>query len=205
MNSDTKRRGSSIDWQMVRTRLQQIETTAEEMLNPSPDRAREIMDARARALAQVPASSRSRGSHLDVILFGLGRERYAIETCFVREVVRLTDFTPVPGTPDLIVGVTNLRGAVVAVVDLGRFFNVPRKGLTDLSRVIVLGTEKVEFGVLADEAYGQMDLAPEDILTSPDEVSGAGRASLRGVTREAIIIVDGAALLADERLFINQN
>jgi purine-binding chemotaxis protein CheW len=205
MSSDTKRRGSPIDWETVRTRLQRIEAAAEEMLNPSPDRAREIMDARARALAQVPVSSRPPGSHLEVVLFGLGRECYAIETRFVREVVRLTDFTPVPGAPDLIVGVTNLHGAIVAVVDLGRFFNVPRKGLTDLSRVIVLGTQDVEFGVLADEAYGQMALAIEDILTPPEEVSGAGRASLRGVTEEAIIVVDGAALLADERLFIDQN
>lgn len=202
MSGNIKRRSGTIDWQAVRARLKQAAVATEEALNPPPDRAKAIMDGRARALAQVPAPSRPPGAHLDVVLFGLGRERYAIETRFIREVVRLADFTPVPGTPDFVLGVTNLRGVVLAVVDLRRFFNITPKGLTDQSRVIVLGTERVEFGILADETHGQMDLATEEILDPPSEVSGIGRAYLRGVSREALIILDGTALLGDERLIV---
>ncbi|MEW5703567.1 MAG: chemotaxis protein CheW [Pseudomonadota bacterium] len=199
---NTKERTGSIDWQTVRAHVKRAEIALKEALNPSPERAKAIMDARARALSQVPAPARPPGVGVDVVLFGLGKECYAIEARFVREVVRFSDYAPVPGTPEFIVGVTNLRGVSLAVVDLRRFFNVPQKGVTDLSRIIVLGTTQVEFGILADEAHGQIELTVNDILPVPDEVSGIGRAYLRGVTGEALIILDGAALLGDQRLII---
>lgn len=202
MSTSTPRPSGPLDWSAIRARMERAEAAVQEALNPSPERARAIMDARARALSQVPAPARPPGARVDVVEFGLGKERYAIEARFVREIVRLTDYTPVPGTPEFIVGVTNLRGVVLAVVDLRRFFNVPPKGMTDLSRVIVLGTAQIEFGILADEAYGQIELAAGDILAPPGEVSGIGRAYLRGVTREALIVLDGAALLGDQRLIV---
>lgn len=203
MSEGTMRPRNPIDWEAARARLAQIEAAVEGALNPTPERAKDIMAARARALAQVPASARPAGACVDVILFSLGRERYGIETRFVREVVRLDSVTPVPGVPDFVVGITNLRGAVLAVFDLRRLFNVPNKGLTDLSRVIVLGTDRVEFGVLADEANGQADIAIDEILAQPDEAAGDGRPHLRGVTRQALIILDGAALLGDSRLVVD--
>lgn len=202
MSATKSRRRSPIDWDLARERLARARTATEEVLRPSPERARQIMDARARALARVPGEERPAGVRIDVVKFALASERYAVETRYVREVVRFVDFTPVPGTPDFVVGVTNLRGSVLAVIDLGRFFSVPRKGLTDLSRVVVLGEGRAEFGVLADEALGQAGLAAADILEPPGEVSGIGRAYLRGVTREAQIVLDGAALLRDQRLFV---
>lgn len=197
-----QKRGKPVDWVVVRERLARSEAATEEALRPPPERARQIMDERARVLARVPTEARHAGDWIEVITFALASERYALETRYVREVIRLIDFTPVPGTPDFVVGVTNLRGSVLPVVDLRQFFNVPRKGLTDLSRVIVLGTERVEFGVLADEAREQTDLAAADVLDPRGEVSGIGRAYLRGVTREALIVLDGAALLADPRLIV---
>ena len=64
------------------------------------------------------------------------------------------------------------------------------------------GLADVEFGILADEAYGQLELGAADILTPPGEVSGIGRSYLRGVTKEAVIMLNGAALIADEKFFI---
>jgi purine-binding chemotaxis protein CheW len=122
----------------------------------------------------------------------------------VREVVRFADFTPVPGTPEFIVGVANLRGTVIAIIDLHRFFNIPRKGVTDLSRVVVLGVDRVEFGILADLADGQTAIAAGDILAPPGKMAGIASTYVRGVTREALIILDGMALLADERLTVDQ-
>ena len=194
----------AFDWQAVRTRLDKADAALEEAFNPSPAHAKAIMDARARRLAPKQAAARLPVASLGVVLFGLGRERYAIETRFVREVVRFADFTPVPGTPDFIVGVTNLRGTVMTIVDLHRLFKIPRRGVTDLSRVIVLGVDRVEFGILADQASGQAEIAADDVLAAPGKMAGIAGSYLRGVTREALIILDGRALLADERLTIDQ-
>lgn len=194
----------AFDWKAVRARLDAADAAIEQAFNPSPASAKAIMDDRARRLAATPPSERSSAASLAVVLFGLGRERYAIETRFVREVVRFAAFTPVPGTPDFLVGVTSLRGMVMAIVDLHRFFKIPRRGVTDLSRVIVLGVERVEFGILADQADGQTEIAIDDILPPPGRLAGIASGHIRGVTREALIILDGAALLGDERLAVNQ-
>jgi purine-binding chemotaxis protein CheW len=204
MNADVKPAAAGIDWQAVRKRLDRADAAVEEAFNPSPAHAKAIMDARARRLAPMAEASRPPGANVGVVLFGLGRERYAIETRFVREVVRFADFTPVPGTPEFVVGVANLRGTVIAIVDLHQFFNIPRKGVTDLSRVIVLGIDRVEFGILADLADGQTEIAAADILPPPGKMAGIASSYVRGVTREALIILDGMALLADERLTVDQ-
>src|SRR5471032_258555 len=112
MNADVKPAAAGIDWQAVRKRLDRADAAVEEAFNPSPAHAKAIMDARARRLAPMPAASRPPDANVSVVLFGLGRERYAIEARFVREVVRFADFTPVPGTPEFVVGVANLRGMV---------------------------------------------------------------------------------------------
>lgn len=202
MNASMRQPGTPIDWAAIRASLKRAEVGLEEALNPSSERAKEIMDARARVLSQAPAPPRAPGAGLDLIEFGLNKERYTIEARFVREIVRFTEYTPVPGTPEFLIGVTNLRGVILAVVDLRRFFNVSQKGVTDLSRVIVLGTARPEFGILADEVLGQIELPMSDILPVQNDLEQIGRAYLKGVTKDAIIVLNGATLLSDDRLYV---
>ena len=84
MNADVKPAAAGIDWQAVRKRLDRADAAVEEAFNPSPAHAKAIMDARARRLAPMAEASRPPGANVGVVLFGLGRERYAIETRFVR-------------------------------------------------------------------------------------------------------------------------
>ena len=168
---------------------------------PSPERARAILDERARLLACAPAERRAPGEVLETLTFSLGREHYAVASIHVREVVRLVSFTPVPGAPDFVLGVMNLRGEILALADLRRFFGVPRQGLTDLARVIVLGGDHAELGILADETHELLALTIAEILEPPASVAGIDRGYLVGVTKEALIVLDVARLLADPRLF----
>jgi purine-binding chemotaxis protein CheW len=195
---------SAIDWQQVRSRLARAIAATEEALHLSPERARAVMDERARALARVSADSEQAAELVEVVVFTLANERYAIETRHVREVVRFTDFTRLPAAPEFLVGITNLRGHILAVIDLRKFFGVAVKGLTDLSRVIVLGGERPEFGVLADTTHEVTTLRADAVLEPPGSVAGVAREYLRGITQEALIVLDGAVLLADPRLFIDQ-
>jgi purine-binding chemotaxis protein CheW len=162
------------------------------------------MDARGRALARVQQADPDAGEVLEVATFALADEQYALETRFVSEVIRLADCTRVPGTPDFLLGVTNLRGEFLSVIDLRKIFDLPARELSDQSRVVVLGGERPEFGVLAESAHEVLTLRRDDLLEPPGSVTGIGRESLRGVTRDALIVLDGAALLQDARLFIDQ-
>jgi purine-binding chemotaxis protein CheW len=194
----------AIDWQQIRQRLAKATTATEEAAHLSPERARAVLAERARALARVSGRAVPSADLVHVATFALGNERYGIETRYVREVVRFTDYTPVPGTPDFLVGLTNLRGEVLAVIDLRKFLGVARQEVTDLARLIVLGDQHAEFGVLADAAHEVLPLRFDEIHEPPASVAGIGREYLRGVTPDALIVLDGAVLLRDGRLFIDQ-
>jgi purine-binding chemotaxis protein CheW len=193
-----------LDWRQAHARLERAAAALREALDPTPERKRAILQERARALARPPAEKPAASELLHVVAFALGAERYALEARHVREVVRFTEYTPVPGTPPFLVGVCNLRGEILAVIDLRHFFGIAARGLTDLSRVLVLGGDRPEFGVLADAVHEVMALPTAEVLEPPATVAGIGREYLRGVTGDALIVLDGAILLQDRRLFLDE-
>ncbi len=204
MTRPAPRRIRAMDWREARQRLDRAIAATEEAGKPSPERARQVLAERARTLARVPTQAAGAGDMLEVITFTLAGESYGLETGHVREVLRLTEYTPVPGAPDFLLGVLNLRGEILAVIDLRRFLGAAARGVTDLARVIVLGGERAEFGVLADSVLEVRALPREQVLAPPGSVAGVGRQYLRGVTAEALIVLDAGILLQDGRLYIDQ-
>jgi purine-binding chemotaxis protein CheW len=203
MNPLRHQRRQGIDWQQVRERLARAATTTEEAVRLSPERARAVMEERARALARVPAPEPRAAEVIEVVTFNLANERYAVAAPHVREVVRFTDLAPIPGTPDFLAGVINLRGEILAVFDLRQFFGIAGRELAGLSRILVLGDDRAEFGLLTDAVHEVRALPIDDLREAPASVAGLGREYLRGVTADALIVLDGAVLLQDRRLFID--
>lgn len=202
MKPSPPRATGTIDWTAVRERLASASAATASALELPPDRARAVMDERARLLARPLAEREAPGQLVEVLTFSLGREAYAIESKHVREVVRLVDYTPVPGTPEFLLGVINLRGEILAIADLRKLLGVAPQGFTDLSRVIVLGGDRAEFGILADAAHENRVLLATQILEPTGAAGGIGREHLRGVTSEGLIVLEGRMLLGDSRLFI---
>jgi purine-binding chemotaxis protein CheW len=194
---------AAIDWQKARERLSRAAAALDEAHQLSPERTQVILEKRARRKAGVPAQAPEAGAVIEVVLFMLGEERYALETNCVREILRVREITPLPGTPDFLVGITNLRGQILAVLDLRRFFDIKAQTATDRSRVIVLGQERIEFGFLADAVQEVVMLRIDEIREPPSSVAGIAHTYLRGVTAEALIVLDGKVLLNDARLFID--
>jgi purine-binding chemotaxis protein CheW len=159
-----------------------------------------VLEARARALAQVPVEPPLPGSMIELVVFVLAGERYGIESRFVREVARLTRFTPVPGTPPFVLGVTSLRGEILALFDLRPLLGVVAVGVTDLGRIVVLGEHRREFGLLADSASEIACVAAAGLAQSE---SAWGRVYVRGVAPDGLIVLSGEALLGDPQLNID--
>jgi purine-binding chemotaxis protein CheW len=204
MKDSRRTRTNRINWQDVRERLARIGTAIAGEVRLSPERARAVMEERARALARVPPRAPNAAEVIEVVTFSLANERYAVATCHVREVLRCGDVTPVPGAPDFLAGLLNLRGEVLAVFDLRTFFGIAAGGAAGLSRVLVLGGERAEFGVLADAVHEVLPLRTGEVHEPPGSLAGPGREYLRGVTAGALLVLDGAVLLRDGRLFIDQ-
>jgi len=191
-----------IDWVAVRARLTRAAEATEQALNPSPERARRIMDERAKVLARRPPVARPVGDQIELLIFSLADARYGIETRFIREVVRLADVTPIPGATDFLVGVTPIRGEILGVLDPRRILGLAAGLLT--ARMILCGEQRAELGLLIDHAHDVATVALTEIFEPPGPASGVGRTYLRGVTKDALVILDGTALLGDEHLFVKR-
>ena len=194
-----------IDWDEIRQKMNRAELAMEEAVHPTAEKARKIMGERALKLSQASLKPESAEAGLEVLVFELGDERYALETGTILEVFPLTNFTPVPGVPDFLVGVTPYRGEILALIDLRKLFGMEVKGVTDLSRIVVLGEKRARYGILVDKAREVILLQPDEILGQRPHLSGLDAKYFRGVTRDALIVIDGAGLLKDSRLIIRQD
>jgi purine-binding chemotaxis protein CheW len=164
---------------------------------------RNILKERARLMAQEPGLEKESTAVIDVITFTLGRESYGIESSFVREVYPLKDYTILPGVPSFISGIINVRGQILPVVNIKKFFNLPETGLGELNRVIILENESMEFGILADMVENTQTIEVEDIHSVPLTVTGIGVDYLMGVTRENLIILNAKNILSDKNIIVN--
>jgi len=159
---------------------------------------------RAIAMAQEPVQKKEVSIIIEVIAFTLVTEIYGIESIFVKEVYTLTDFTPLPGVPSYIFGIINVRGQILPVIDLKKFFNLPEKGLGELNKVIILSNGQMEFGILADVVHGTQEIELEDIRGVPSTVTGIGEEYLKGVTKERLIVLNAKRLLSDKSIVVNE-
>jgi purine-binding chemotaxis protein CheW len=162
-----------------------------------------ILDERAKRLA-MPLADKTAQDTFDVVAFTIGAEKYIIESSYVMEVAKMGAYTPVPGTPNFVTGVTNLRGVILALIDLRKFLTLPARGVTDLTRIIVLGQSKLELGLLAQRVDQSYPLSRSLILETPDNISAGTKKYLKGVTAEAALFLDAKILLDDQRLMIDQ-
>jgi purine-binding chemotaxis protein CheW len=199
-----RRTGPIMDRGTIRERLARAATLIGQEPRPTPEEARAVLEQRARALARVPALPPPAAQVLDVVTFSLANLDYAIELGIVHKIVPLTELTPIPGAPDFFVGVINVRGEILPIVDLHRLYGMARSGWTDQSWAIVLGGERHEFALLADKVHEATTLGTDQVLDWQGSATGVGRQSVRGMTEGALIVLDGAALLEDDRLVIDQ-
>src|SRR5882757_6299566 len=100
-------------------------------MTSQPNDPQEILRARARVLARPPERQAEAGAMLDLLEFRLAQECYAVENRYVQEVCPLKELTPLPCTPPFLLGIVNVRGRILPVLDLKKFFDLPEKGLTD--------------------------------------------------------------------------
>lgn len=167
------------------------------------DNKSKILKERAAKLA-LESIEDNESDEIEVCEFMLDRERYGIESKYIREVCPLKSFTRVPCTPSYVVGVINIRGQILSVIDIRKFFNLPGKGLTDLNKVIILHSTDMEFGILADEILGVTEIKLKNIETSLTVSAEVSDDFLKGVTGERLIILDGLKILTNEKLVVKE-
>ncbi|HSK20860.1 MAG TPA: chemotaxis protein CheW [Longimicrobiales bacterium] len=157
----------------------------------------DVLRKRAEELARVPAADRT-SEAIPAVIFELADERYAIDARIVLQVHVLRELTPLAGARPPLFGITHWRGMVLTILDLRAELGVSSKGITDLSRVLVIDGGRQPFGILADAARDFIDLAQRTVRPlGAEEVSA--RTLLRGITDDAVLVMDPDAVLAAGR------
>jgi purine-binding chemotaxis protein CheW len=169
---------------------------------PTPEDDRTLLGARAQALARESEREAAGRGTLEVVEFQLGDETYGIESSYVREVSRLKELTPLPCTPAFVLGIINVRGQILSVIDLKKFFDLPKQGPNDLDKVIVVHNHTMIFGILAHAVVGVRSIARDAIQPSLPILTGIRAAYPKGVIGERLIILDADVLLSDRKLIV---
>lgn len=169
------------------------------------DRERQrILKARAAALALEPENGQAEEERIEVVEFLLSDERYAIESAYIGEVYPLKDLTPLPCTPAFVLGIVNMRGKILSVIDLRSFFDLPNRGLSDLNKVIVLQDGTMEFGVLADAIIAPRRIPRRVLLPSLPTLTEIRAEYLMGVTADRLVLLDGGKILSGRHVIVHE-
>ncbi|MDR9828173.1 chemotaxis protein CheW [Vibrio sp. FNV 38] len=138
---------------------------------------------------------------LQWVTFQLEEETYGINVMQVREVLRYTEIAPVPGAPNYVLGIINLRGNVVTVIDTRSRFGLMEGEVTDNTRIIVIESERQVIGILVDSVAEVVYLRSSEIDTTPSVGTDESSKFIQGVSNregKLLILVDLNKLLSDD-------
>ncbi len=139
---------------------------------------------------------------LQWVTYQLEQEFYGINVMQVQEVLRLTEIAPVPGAPSYVLGIINLRGNVVTVIDTRARFGLSAQEPTDSSRIIIVEVSGHVIGMLVDSVAEVVYLHQSEIDTAPNVSDDASR-FIQGVCNRdkyLLILVDVNKLLDQEEI-----
>lgn len=130
--------------------------------------------------------------------FRLADELYGIDVMSVREVLRFTEITPVPGSELFVLGIINLRGNVVTVIDIRSKFGVNSGEITDNSRIIVVEIMDQVIGMLVDSVAEVVYLSLSEIESTPNVGNEKSAQYIQGVCHnknDLLILIELEALI----------
>ncbi|MCQ8849565.1 chemotaxis protein CheW [Alteromonas stellipolaris] len=138
---------------------------------------------------------------LQWVTYRLGEETYGINVMQVQEVLRYTEIAPVPGAPDYVLGIINLRGNVVTVIDTRARFGLSPTEITDNTRIVIIESDEQVVGILVDSVAEVVYLRSSEIDSAPNVGTEESAKFIQGVSNrdgELLILVDLNKLLSDE-------
>jgi purine-binding chemotaxis protein CheW len=140
-----------------------------------------------------------------VLTFVLGRETYGVDILRVQEIRGWSAVTKIPHAPTHVLGVLNLRGSIVPIVDLRMKFNLEQAAYTSVTVIIVLSVRTRagarDFGVVVDGVSDVVDVQAAEVKPTPDLGSKSAKEHIRGlvsVAERMVVLLDIDQLIGSE-------
>ncbi len=152
----------------------------------------------------ITMKNQTQGTRDDQVLqwvtFNLDGETYGVNVMQVREVLRYTEIAAVPGAPDYVLGIINLRGNVVTVIDTRQRFALEPGEITDNTRIVVIEADKHVMGILVDSVAEVVYLRLSEIEKAPSVGNEESSRFIQGVchkNNELLILIELNKLLTE--------
>ncbi|NOY71439.1 MAG: chemotaxis protein CheW [Gammaproteobacteria bacterium] len=140
---------------------------------------------------------------LQWVTFQLNDEVYGVNVMQVQEVLRVTEIAPVPGAPGYVLGIINLRGNVVTVLDTRARFGLPQQNVDDASRILIIESSDQVVGILVDSISEVVYLRASEIEPAPNVGNEESSRFIQGVCNreeKLLILVDLNKFLTEDEL-----
>ncbi|MCK9216774.1 MAG: chemotaxis protein CheW [Firmicutes bacterium] len=128
---------------------------------------------------------------VQLVIFNLGNEEYAVNIMQVKEIVNYLEPVKVPNTPEFIEGIINLRGEIIPIINLKKRFNIADNDLREQTRIMVMSIDSKKIGFIVDDASEVISISEESIEPAPDIVAGIDRKYITGIgkAQDRILII----------------
>lgn len=142
---------------------------------------------------------------IQLVNFRLRDEEFGVEISSVKEIIRVGEIAHIPDAPSSVRGMTNLRGQIIAVIDLAEKFGLsPQPDIPQSARIIVTEVKDQTVGILVDEVSEVFKIPAENIESTPEVIQTEGREDyIKGVgnlDNRLIIMLDLEKLLAGHKI-----
>lgn len=132
-----------------------------------------------------------------LVVFTLGDQRYGLPLDSVERATRIVEITPLPDAPAIVLGVINVHGRLVAIVNLRHRFRLPERELALSDQIVVARTKLRPIAVVADDVIGVLAYTEQQVIAAEDILSGIDY--LEGVVK----LDDGLVLIHDLEKFLS--
>ncbi len=224
----------TLDWEDIRQRIVAANAALTKLDEISPEMLQQVWARRAALLAQA-LPQEDEAEQIELVLVRLGREVYGLDAQYVFSIKPAELITRVPRVPDWVTGVVNLRGRILSVIDLRRYFglppvesegnegnndgkndhDVPRMPAERTDHLVVVQTPDMEIALLADEVLAVKSVPVSHIQDATGTVRGLRPEYVRGIVAQEdgatddpspmFVVLDLPAMLADERLIVHED
>jgi purine-binding chemotaxis protein CheW len=137
-----------------------------------------------------------------MVVFKLSNEEFAVEVSSVEAIIKLQAITKVPHAPSYVVGVTNLRGNIVPVVDLKKRLGLPATENSLDTRIIVALLQESKVGMVVDAVSQVIEIDDAQIEQTPQISTSINSTYIRGIVKVEnllVIMLDLAMIFSDEK------
>lgn len=146
-------------------------------------------------------AAREKKGPVQLSCFYVGSALCGIDINVIQEMNKQMEMTRVPQAPAYVLGIMNLRGRIVTIIDLGRKLGLAPSRKTETSRIIIVNSRDENIGLLVDKITDVVTAKWEDVEPTPSNIKGVKGKYFRGVfktAKELVAILDVEDVLADE-------